>query len=284
MTGFSPAAAAFEGLRVVRRQPGAVAAWVGANILVLVLIAVSKLGQGTGPANGGDPAGGLAGTVARFGPLAFVAAPLVLIVWLAIIGAIFRQELRPGEKGWAFMRLGRDEARLGVLAIIGAAIVLIIAGLQFAAIAGLTLAFDAYFPAASTTARVIATAAASCLNFWIVVRLSLAPAHTFAQRRVSMFGSWALTRRHFWELAWMILLMIGTVFVVFVALALVTNLLGGQILKDLTAHRLSHPNAGEIASLLVLIFLPTAAPVLVFVLVYSPLAFAYRALSGAAEA
>ena len=220
----------------------------------------------------------------RFGPLAFVAAPLVLIVWLAIIGAIFRQELRPGEKGWAFMRLGRDEALLGVLALIGAGIVLIIAGLQFAAIAGLTLAFDAFLPAASTTARVIGTAAASCLNFWIVVRLSLAPAHTFAQRRVSMFGSWALTRRHFWELAWMILLMIGTVFVVFVVLTLVTNLLGGQILRDLTAHRLSHPNAGEIASLLVLIFLPTVVPVLVFVLVYSPLAFAYRALSGAAEA
>ena len=284
MTGFSPAAAAFEGLRVVRRQPGAVAAWVGGNILVLVLIAVSKLGQGAGPTNGGDAAAGLEGTVGRFGPLAFVAAPLVLIVWLAIIGAIFRQELRPGEKGWAFMRLGRDEARLGVLALIGAGIVLIIAGLQFAAIAGLTLAFDAFLPAASTTARVIGTAAASCLNFWIVVRLSLAPAHTFAQRRVSMFGSWALTRRHFWELAWMILLMIGTVFVVFVVLTLVTNLLGGQILRDLTAHRLSHPNAGEIASLLVLIFLPTVVPVLVFVLVYSPLAFAYRALSGAAEA
>ncbi len=283
MTGFSPAAAAFEGLRVIRRQPGAVAMWIGGNILVLVLIAISKLGQSAAPVHGSGPAAGLGEIIGRFGPLAFVAAPLFLVVWLSIIGAIFRQELRPNERRWAFMRLGGDEARLGLLALMGAVIVLIIAGLQFVAIAGLTLAFDQFMPSATETARMIGAAAASCLNFWIVVRLSLAPAHTFAQRRVSMFGSWALTRRHFWELAWMIFLMIVTVFVVFFLLATVTTLLGGQSLRDLDTHRLTHAKSEVFAILLALTALLTVVPVLVSVLVYAPLAFAYRALSGTAE-
>jgi hypothetical protein len=283
MTAFSPASAAFEGLRVLRRQPRAVAAWVGGNVLIVVLIALSKIGSGPVPVRSPAAATDLPQIVGRFGPLAFVAAPMLLILWIAIVGAIFRQELRPKESRWAFMRLGGDEVRLALVALIGAATVLVITGLEFGIITSLKVISDSVFPAAAAGIRVSGAAAAFFLNFWIVVRLSLAPAHTFAERRVSMFGSWSLTRRHFWDLAWMIFLMMVTVFLVFFVLALLANFLGGQSLKDLDSHHLIHPSWAAIVGLFVLILLFTVVQVLVSVLVYAPLAFAYRALAAPAE-
>jgi hypothetical protein len=278
MTDFSPVSAAFEGLRVLRRQPRAVAVWVGGNVLAVLLIALSKIGRGSAPTAGDGAAASLPQIVGRFGPLAFVAAPLLLILWIAIVGAIFRQELRPKESRWAFMRLGGDEVRLAAVAVLGAATVLVIT------VSSATVIFDQVYPAATNGVRMMGAGAAFLINFWIVVRLSLAPAHTFAERRVSMFGSWTLTRRHFWGLAWMILLMIVTVFVVFFVLALAANLLGGQSLRDLDSHRLVHPSSAAIAGLFVLILLFLFVQVLVSVLVYAPLAFAYRALSARAPA
>ena len=35
---------------------------------------------------------------------------------------------------------------------------------------------------------------------FVVVRLSLAPVATFAERRLVVFESWSLTRGHFWQL------------------------------------------------------------------------------------
>jgi hypothetical protein len=181
------------------------------------------------------------------------------------------------------MRVAGDEVRLAILGVMGGALVLIVAGLQFALIAGLTAVFDWVYPSASTGVAVIGATAASCFNFWIVVRLSLAPAHTFSERRLSMFGSWSLTRRHFWGLGWMIFLMIVTVFVVFFLLTLLAGFLGGSSLRALDAHRLVHPSPLTIAGLFALMFLLTGAQVVVSVLIYAPLAFAYRALATASE-
>jgi hypothetical protein len=281
MSAFSPTAAAFEGFRVLRRAPGAVAAWMAGNILLFLLIGLSKLGQPQAAPYAGPPT--VAHTIGRFGPLAYLAAPTLLIFWIAVVGAILRQELRPKESRWAYMRLGADELRLAGLGLLGAALVLFLAGVQFAAAAGLTAFLGQTYPDAVIPMTMVAAAAASCFNFWIVVRLSLAPAHTFAARRLSMFGSWALTRRHFWDLGWMIFLMIVTVFLVFLVLTLVAGFLGGASLRALDAHRLVQPTAATLAGLFVVILLLTAAQVLVAVIVYAPLAYAYRALAAPAD-
>jgi hypothetical protein len=283
MTAFSPAAAAFEGFRVLRRHPLAVGAWVGANVLLLVLIGISKLGQRAGPAIHPDAAPNLLGLIGRFGPLAYLAAPLILVLGIVVISAIFRQELRPTEGRWAYMRLGGDEVRLALLGVIGGAVVLVVAGVEFGVFFALAAAFERLYPTAVTAMRVLWVAAATAFNFWIVVRLSLAPAHTFAARRLSLFGSWSLTRRHFWGLGWMIALMILIVFVLFIVLAVITIVLGADRLRDLLAHPPAHASLATIASLAVLILLPVATPVLTSVLIYSPLAFAYRALARETE-
>lgn len=283
MSDFSPTAAAFEGFRVLRREPRAVAAWIGGNVALFVLIGVSKLGQPLPKitATGAPPS--LLQTVGRFGPLAYIAAPILLLFWVAMVGAVFRQELRPGDRKWAFMRIGADEVRLALLFVIGAALVLFLAGIQFALLAGVTVIVDRVHPAATRWIVDIVSLAAWCFNFWIVVRLSLAPAHTFASRRLTMFGSWALTRRHFWGLGWMILLMMATVFVLICTMTLFGALLGGENLKALDAHRLVSPSPPTIMGLIVLMALLISAPVLFSVLIYAPLAFAYRALAQSPE-
>jgi len=283
MTDFSPASAAFEGFRVLRRESKAVLVWVGCNIALFVLIGASKLGQPALRLQPSTAPPSALQTVGRFGPLAYVAAPLLLIFWIALVGAIFRQELRPGDRKWAFMRIGADEVRLALLFVVGAAVVLFLAGIQFALIAGVTVILDTVHPAATTWVVDVVSLAAWCFNFWIVVRLSLAPAHTFASRRLSMFGSWTLTRRHFWGLGWMIVLMMVTVFLLICAMTLLGAVLGGSNLRALDAHRLVAPSPATIIGLIVLVALLISAPVFFSVLIYTPLAFAYRALAETRE-
>jgi len=54
--------------------------------------------------------------------------------------------------------------------------------------------------AAAALVAVLATLGAICAAIFVLVRLSLASAQTFATGKVNLFGSWALTRGRFWPI------------------------------------------------------------------------------------
>lgn len=217
MKSFSPSEAAFEGFRIIRSHPGAVLAWAVLSLIVSIgslLLARALLGPdfastvAASQANPRDPAMALAmfGHMAPFGLIAFVVGMLLQAVFTA---AVFRAALRPNEAGFGYLQLGGDEFRLigltliyiglCIAAYIGLIIVILIPVAVVAVLAhggqggaGAALGFGAF--------AVVATIALFCAIIWVAVRLSLAAAMTFAERRISIFGSWRVTKGKFWSL------------------------------------------------------------------------------------
>lgn len=273
MQDFSPVAAALEGFRTVRRHPRSVAAWVSLNILTFLLIAVSKVAF---PNIGSS----LPGVLGKFGALFFIAIPALLVVWIAILGAIFRQELTPDAGRMAYLRLGPNEFRLAVLGTVGALLFGLVLGAPAVALY-LILKLSAFAgPGVEGFVGFVGGLAVAMLNFWLFVRFSMAWGHTFAERRLSVFRSWELTRGHFWTLFWTyVLVFLEAVAVMVVTASVVNVLVDGQwdyVGADVGA-------AQRIPALIRLVLgvaiIPPALQVLLFVVVYTPIAYAYSNLA-----
>lgn len=282
MKDFSPVVAALEGFRTVRRHPRAVAVWVVINILTFVLIALSKV---LFPNIGSN----LPGALGRFGPLFFIAIPALLVVWIAIVGAIFRQELTPDESRLAYLRIGPNEFRLAVLGTVGALLFGLVLGapavalylaLKLSALAG---------PGVEGFVGFVGGLGVAMLNFWLFVRFSMAWGHTFAERRLSVFRSWELTRGHFWTLFWTYVLVFLEALAVIAVTASVVNLLvDGQWASVGADVGATQRIPALIRLILGVVIIPPALQVLLFVVVYTPIAYAYSnlalpKLAGAAE-
>ena len=200
MTDSSPVAAAFEGLRVMRREPRAVLAWVLLWFFVFLTAAV-VVAAGKRVANIGHGAsGGLAELANHFGPFAAAFIVLLLVVWATTTVATFRAVLRPAERRFFFMRLGADELRVAIMSIAAFATVLVFGGLPAYL---LYVIASPFMHAVPTFARPIATVGALatvCLDIWLAVRLSLIAVETFAERRFHLAAYWPLTRGRFWYL------------------------------------------------------------------------------------
>lgn len=220
MASFSVTDAAFAGFRVVRQRPASFAAWVLLNFIVslgALAVAIPWVGpalaqlQNTAPASP-DPRRGLA-LLQQLAPFYLVAIVFALAAYCVGVAAINRVVLRPDERRFAYLRLGGDELRqfglvllcvlVGLGAEIAAAIVMVVGALILsAALKGM--------PAAGAVVGFVAMLALMGAAIFVGVRLSLAPSVTFATGRVNLFGSWAITRRHFWALlgAYLIVLLL----------------------------------------------------------------------------
>jgi hypothetical protein len=197
---FSPSDAAFEGFRLARRRPLTLVALsviglISAFALTWVMDAsgyMRAMAEFSASANPEAAVFGVMGPVFRF------------LIGLTLIGcfasafsasAVYRGVLRPQEHGVLGLALGGDELRLLGLAF---AVVLLAAALMFALIVALSLVLAVLGLAGSPfmISLVIDTALAGA-GVWLGTRLSFAGPETFARRRISLFGSWALTRGHF---------------------------------------------------------------------------------------
>jgi len=197
MHAFSPLDAAFEGIRVVRREPKAVLYWVAVWALALAAIALIRLFTGALTAPRG-PADDLS-VIRRYGPLAVVLAPTVLVLWIMTTATVYRAVLRPGEHGWHLFKLGPDEARIAVLS---AAETVFLALLGGAPAYLLLVLLNPIFEVAPTFNFWIALAGfvgTMAINIWLAVRLSLAPAQTFAERGFPFRAYWGFARGRFWR-------------------------------------------------------------------------------------
>lgn len=198
---FSATDAAFEGFRIVRRNPLAVLFWAAAYILFFVaffaafggslatLMATTESLEGTRPSPQDIEA--LGQTYAGF---IGVAAPLGLLLGAVLNTAVARSVLQPGDRRFGHMRLGADELRVLAVSLI-LAIGLSVGFVVLAVFVGVaaTLAGQTN-PAAGILVGVLSGLAAAVLGAWVAIRFSLAVPLTVAEKRIAPFASFALTR------------------------------------------------------------------------------------------
>ncbi len=213
--GFSVTDAALTGFRIVWERPLAVVYWAGlqfaASLASTTFITLSAGQQFAKAAEASlqfslDPTPMLA-RLEALAPTYAVLLIGVLVLQAVVSAAMNRAVLRPEESRFGYLRLAADELRqLGLFALIllfGALLylgVVLVAGVIFALLGfaggdtGLALAFLILIPLLVV------------VFVFAAVRFSLAPAMTFATRKIDLLGSWRLTRGRFWALLWTYLL------------------------------------------------------------------------------
>ncbi len=281
-TAFAPTAAAFEGFRLIRREPRAAAVW---TLLWLVAFLFTAIVVATGDRVGlpGQMAArGLRDFGRRFGPFAVLSSALFLIVWVTTTVAAYRAVLRPADRRYYFLRLGADEMRLAVMTIISFVLILVFGGvpayLLFVLISPLMQAMPAL-------ARDLATAGALatvCVDIWLGVRLSLIAVETVAERRFHLTAYWPLAKGRFWYLMSSYFLC----FVVVFGLSVLFFLLG-QGLTTVAPAVLGEPNLLRRTGVMMLaagLAVLTACFFLVSTTVFCACqAYAFRAIAAAGE-
>jgi hypothetical protein len=233
MTTFSPVKAALEGVRMTRRKPLVVLAWAACYFAMLVV-----LGLLVAFAFGGSVRADLAllqrtndlrewvSIVARrqgtLLPLIALAVALQSVITVAIMRAV----VRPEERRHAYMRIGKEEARQFVVALVGWGVALVVTALPSTVLV-LVGAGLISLGAVETNrwVEVLGTIAVAGLSIWFGIRLSLLSIATFAEGKLDLRRTWALTDRHFWHLLGMYALAFVLTFLVGVAQTVVAGLI-----------------------------------------------------------
>jgi hypothetical protein len=211
---FSATDAAFEGFRVVRRQPMALVFWALFYLVVMVaalamvggsvigLMSAAESLEQSGATSFDDVMPVLSAYMAIFA----VVLPVSLIASAMIYAAVSRSVLRPGESAFGYLRLGMDEVRVLVVSVVLFILFAVLSVVLFGIVgmvAGFSTAAD--MPALWLVV-VLLVFAAIALFIWLAVRLSLAIPITMAERRIAIFDSFAVTKGRFWPLLGMALL------------------------------------------------------------------------------
>jgi hypothetical protein len=233
MTTFSPVQAALEGVRITQRKPLVVLAWAACYFAMLIV-----LGLVVAFAFGGTVRTDLAllartndlreliDIVARrkgtLLPLIAFAVALQSVISVAIMRAV----VRPQERRLAYLRVGREEARQFVVALVGWVVALVVTALPSAVLvligAGL-ISLGAV--ETNRWVEVLGAIAVAGLSIWFGIRLSLLSIITFAEGKLSLRRTWALTDHHFWRLLGMYFLAVVLTILVSVAQTLVSGLI-----------------------------------------------------------
>lgn len=234
MSSFSAVDASLAGFRLVFKRPMLILAWTGLYVaaivaigLVAVLLAgpsLMSLGQ---MSETSDPTAVFA-AMGGLWVLILLLFPILLITGAMFVAAIYRAILRPEEKKLAYVTLGPDEWRLVVVSLVYFVLAIAVGGGVVGLIAGASAVAGESLRGLVAFVLILAGIA---LWIWLAVRLSLVAAQTFVERKLNLFGSWALTRDRFWPLLGMwvltIIFAIITVIVVTVISYIPLVVIGG---------------------------------------------------------
>ena len=211
---FNATESAFEGFRLARRAPLAILTWAGAYIaffalffavaggsLVTIISLAEQVEQNPSPSMDDLTMLGQA-----YGAMMGLALPLSLLFSAVLATAVARSVIRPQDKRFGYLRLGRDELRvLGATLLVAVLMFVVtmggalIVGL-FAGLAAGTGASWLFLPAVLSGLTLVAVA------IWLAVRLSLIVPMTFAEEKIAIKESWAITKGRFWPLLGMAIL------------------------------------------------------------------------------
>lgn len=299
---FSAGDAAFEGFRLVRRNPMALVAWA-LLYAVLSLASVFAMSNAIEPMiewseradalENASPTPTPAEVLAVFQDFGEVILglawllPVSLIVSAMLMAAVARAILNPRAGGFGYLRLGMDELRVFVVTLV-LGVLLVCAWMAVfvlvAVLGGIASASGANWLWLFVVLGGLAGVAAI---IWLAVRLSLAVPITVAENRFAFFDSFGLTRGRFWPLLGMAVIAVVMVLVVQLLSAIVTMplaIMTGQgawsfgTTEDPEALRaaLDISNPWVIASALA----EAAVYALVVGVMYAPFAAAYRDIKG----
>jgi hypothetical protein len=218
---FSISDAALEGFQDVAKHWRVIAGWALFNLVALVggCILLVILLIGIVPFVSSQAVAQNAGAV--LGLLVFGLGGLM--VQVVTITGLYRLLLRPGEHGFLFLRLGRDELRvLGamLLTFVAVAPLVILGGLLLAALARL-----------SGGLSMVAAPFVVVAFYAVYLRLKLAAPLAFAEGRIDLIEAWRRTRGQTWRLLGMgvlLLCLLGMIAtVIWIAVFVVGGLLTG---------------------------------------------------------
>lgn len=222
MATFSATDAAFSGFTLARARPRIVLIWGLVLLAMSVLTSAATIltvGQAMADMQAASQSSDQEATLRSLGALApfyLVALPLTLLYYGVATAAVNRMVLRPDDSRNAFIQLGGDELRMILVMIVQW---LIAVGAIFATmmLVGILtgVASAAGGAVAGIIVGIISGVTAVGLVVWLSIRLSLALSQTFATGRLNIFGSWALTKGHFWPILGAYLLAIILLIVVF---------------------------------------------------------------------
>jgi len=294
MTAFSATDAAFEGFRITREKPRVLLIWAAFYLIISLLMPVLLVTMGgqnlmalEAEANSpnADPQAAL-DNLAALGPLYAILIPIGLAVQAVLAAAVYRAILRPEDTGFGYLRLGQDELRLTVLTLIY--FVLSLAAVTIVVLLGGIGAGVAYGLLGSPLLGVGLGLFFLGLLLYGAVRLSLAPVITFAERRISVFDSWRLTKGQFWKLLGAYVLAIASAVVVLllatvIFMAVAAILAGGDIAS---VGQVFKPDLSSVAAyytppMVAYTIFGGFLNALYFAVLVSPAAVAYRALKEA---
>lgn len=280
MTRFSPSDAALEGFRLTREWPGAILTWCFIYFGGLFLIAVAMTAT-LGPkfiemARKGqwvtaqqDPEQ-LAELLTQSWPPFIIVLLMTVLLMSMIMCGIFRLVLRPEEKGFAHLRLGKDELRLAAVNLI-----LVLMGMVFLAI-GLLITQVA--TQGGGIVGLLSGAVFVVVTIWIGVRLALVTPMTFDLGRIDFRGAWRATRGKFWPLFGMVALAVIFYLIVWVLMSVISlaivELSGG----DAAVADLANLTPLTIAAAAATLVMQLLLQILQIVMIYGPFAVAYKKL------
>jgi len=230
MSRFSPSDTALEGFRLTREKPLAVLVWAGLRLLYLAvhiaLFTMTRSGAvlaqlSTQPVNQTpDQAVKSLGLIGQAAPTLVAMIVLGLAFYAITSTAVLRAVLRPLDRAWFYLRISIEEARqlgLGVL-IFGtfflyAAVIEIVSYLLVGVAKGLG--------SAGLPLEILVIVGVVAAFIYPAVRLSIAPAMTFSDGKITLFRAAPVTKGQFWQI-------LGT-FILALALAVVIGLLATVI-------------------------------------------------------
>jgi hypothetical protein len=292
--------AAYEGFRLVRREPKVIAVWALVSLALGVALSAAMAMSGFGRFMSGPQAGTMTPEVLT----GFLAGEGVAIVGAVVIAsvmgaAVYRAILRPDEAPATRLRLGGDELRLMLLSVImglvflALTIALMIPIILVAVAVGIGSQSHGE-PGAGAVVGVVLGVLVGYLVLlaglvFFAVRLSLAGVMTFAERRLRVFDSWRLTRGRFWKLLGCYLLTLLLIIPLYLVMLTVYGgvtfaFMGGDAGR--TISEIARPDFSSVASYFspartIYLVLVSGLGAVINAVTYAPAAVVYRSLSGA---
>ncbi|ESQ80081.1 hypothetical protein [Asticcacaulis sp. YBE204] len=254
---------AFAGLAIIRKNPVAVLTW-GAVALVVslvtnvitIVLAGSALAtlQGYEQSPPSDPMA-VFGQIGAMAPALILSIVIGLTVAAVIQCAVFRSQLQPEARGFAYLQLGAAEVRqifatiLWTLAFIGFYILFAVAVGISVGLLSLVTQINGFL---GGLLIFIAGVAAFVGFLYVLSRWSLVMIQSYAEEKIDIFGSFKLTKGNGWTLlGGYLLLGLATIIVMIVVYGVlfgITMGAGGDFMSSI--QQMSQPDVTSLSALL----------------------------------